>query len=387
MSSTQATFDQLQAELQRGGVEAVLDRLIAQLRESKKYHELFEALKMRVRHSLALPLLYAQTGDNLDEALRDKLEDGLIEACREVGLLLLQAGNVREGWMYLRPVGDREAAAREVAKIEADDENIDELVEVCLHEGVDAKRGFELVLEHYGTCNAITTFESAMPRRSKPEQQAAAGVLVQHVHQELTATIKADIAQQEGSEPPQSTLRELVADREWLFADNAYHIDTTHLAATVRFSRILSDPAQLRLAVDLTEYGRRLSSQFQYQSDEPFADMYPSHALYLRALVGENVDEAIAYFREKAEQSEVAKQGTVSIEFYIDLLARLGRYEEAIDATIQLIPAGIQPLGYAPSLLELSQQAGNYNRLMQYCRDRDDLLGFTAGLVHANRNG
>ena len=88
-----------------------------------------------------------------------------------------------------------------------------------------------------------------------------------------------------------------MADREWLFQDNAYHIDTTHLASTVRIARVLADPADLRLALDLTEYGRRLSQQFQYQGDEPFVETYPSHALYFQALLGENVEEALAYFQ------------------------------------------------------------------------------------------
>ena len=34
--------------------------------------------------------------------------------------------------------------------------NIDELVEVLLQEGVDVERGFQIVLDSYGTCNSIT---------------------------------------------------------------------------------------------------------------------------------------------------------------------------------------------------------------------------------------
>ena len=383
MSTVSSEFDQLQAELESGGVAAVLDRLAEQLREKKKYHELFEALKMQVRHRTGLPLLYSDSGDELDEDKRNQLEDGLIDACREVGMLLLQDGHVREGWMYLRPVGDKDKVAGVLADIEVDDDNMDEIIEVALHEGVAPRLGFELVLEHHGTCNAITTFEGAMPHRSKPEQQEAAVALLRHVHQELTATVKADIAQQEGNEPPETTLRELVADREWMFLENSYHIDTTHLASTVRFSRILDDEESLRLALDLTEYGRRLSEQFQYQGDEPFAEMYPSHALYFQARLGENVDEALSYFRNKAEGLEVAEHGTVGIEVFVELLARLGRHQEAIETNIKLTPPDAQPYGYAPSLLELSQEAGDFQPLIQYCRDNDDLLGFATGLVHS----
>lgn len=62
---------------------------------------------------------------------------------------------MREGWMYLRPVGDCKAAAAAIAKPKPTKSNI-ELVDVCLREGVDVERGFRLAPEN-GTCNAITT--------------------------------------------------------------------------------------------------------------------------------------------------------------------------------------------------------------------------------------
>lgn len=383
MMNTPATeFDELQAEMAQGGASAVLDRLATLLRRDKKYHELFETLKMKVRHEIGLPLLYRESGDELDDNLRTQLEEGLLGVCQEVGTLLWQDGKIREGWMYLRPVGDRAAAAQALSQIEPNDTNLDEFVEVCLHEGVDAGRGFRLVLKNYGTCNAITTFEAAMRQRTPNEQKDAAGLLVSHIHHELTASVIADIARQQGKQPEQTTLRDLVADRDWLFGDYSYHLDTTHLASAVRFARLLDDPALLRLALDLTEYGRRLSKQFQYQGDEPFADIYPSHALYFQALLGENQRAALDYFRAKADSLDSQEHGRAAIEVYIDLLARLGQYDEAIEATLRLTPPGTYPAGFAPSLLELSAKAGQYTGLMSYCRAREDLLGFATGLVH-----
>ena len=173
----------------------------------------------------------------------------------------------------------------------------------------------------------------------------------------------------------------MVADRDWLFAEGSYHIDTTHLASAVRFARMLEDEQQLRLALDLTEYGRRLSSQFQYEGEEPFPDHYPSHALYLQALLGENVDQAVDYFRQRAESLDVDEHGTVSIEVYIDLLARLGRFGEAIDATLSLLPRDRQTMGLAPSLLELSQRAGNFDRAIEHYQQQDNLLGYATCLL------
>jgi hypothetical protein len=376
------TFSALESSLAAGGAAAALDQLALQLREEKKYHELFEALKLKVRHSLGLPLLPIESNsDELPEATRNKLEEGLVDACRQVGELLLKEGKVREGWMYLRPVGDKAAAASLINQIEPNEDNTDELIEVLLHEGVDTGRGFALLLERNGTCNSITTFDQLMHQRTRKERQAAAACLLNRLYTDLIHNVKADIARQAGEQPKETTLKGLVADRDWLFQDGNYHIDTTHLASVVRMSRVLEDPEQLRKALDLTHYGRHLSQQLQYQGDEPFADQYPSNALYYQALLGENVDEALAYFENKARLLDPQYNGTAAIETYLELLSRLGRYEQALAAAIELMPDNTPSVAYAPLLMDLCEKSGNYQKLLDFCRSRGDELGFAAALV------
>jgi hypothetical protein len=378
-------FDQLQSAITQGGPEAALQRAADLLRQQKKYHELFEVLKMQLRLKLGLPLLAIEPAENLSEEQRTKLEDGLIAACREVGAALIKEGKIREGWMYLRPVGDKADAVRLLGAVEATDENYEELIDVCLHEGIDVGRGYGLVLERFGTCNAITQFDSSLSRRPRSEQAAAARLLVRDVHGDLLSSVKADIARQEGRQPQGDTLRELLADRDWLFQDNSYHLDTTHLAAAVRIARAVSDPDDLRLALDLTEYGRRLGQQFQYPGDEPFADMYPANALYFRALLGENPDEAVAHFKNKAETLDTQYHGYVAVETYIDLLTRLGRHKEALDAAVKFGLGSIQPLGNAPPLVELARRSGDFKGVLEHCRQKEDVLGFAAALVQSSR--
>jgi hypothetical protein len=380
-------FDQLQSALASGGPDAALQRAATLLRQQKKYHELFEVLKMQLRRRLGLPLLAGMADDSeaLNDEQRTKLEDGLISACREVGSALLAEGKIREGWMYLRPVGDKAESAKLLSGIQPTDENYEDLIEVCLHEGIDIGRGYGLVIERFGTCNAITTFDSSLSRRPRNEQAPAAKLLLRQVHEDLVANVRADVAKQEGKQPSGTTLGELVRDRDWLFQDNSYHLDTTHLAATVRIARALNDPDDLRLALDLTEYGRRLSSQFQYQGDEPFADMYLANALYFQALLGQNIDEAVAYFKTKAELLDPQHHGYAAIETCIDLLTRLGRTDEALAAAIRFNLGSIQPLGSAPPLLELARRSGNFNSLLNHCRQSDDVLGFTATLVQSSK--
>jgi hypothetical protein len=380
-----STFDQLQSTLATSGPDAALDQAADLLRQQKKYHELFEVLKMRLRRKLGLPLLASDAADSLSDEQRTRLEDGLIGACREIGAALLSEGHIREGWMYLRPVGDKAEAAKLLAQIQDSEENFEDLIDVCLHEGIDIGRGYGLVLNRFGTCNAITTYDSSLTRRPRSEQAPAARLLLAQVHEDLVASVRADIARQEGKQPAEKTLKDLVHDRDWLFQDNSYHLDTTHLAATVRIARNLSDESDLRLALDLTEYGRRLSQQFQYQGDEPFAEMYPANALYFQALLGQNIDEAIAYFKNKAELLDPQYHGHAGIEVYIDLLSRLGRHDEALAAAIQFGLGSIQPLGSAPALVELAKRSGNFTAVLSHCRDKQDLLGFAAALAASSR--
>jgi hypothetical protein len=287
--------------------------------------------------------------------------------------------------MYLRPVGDKASLAKALEKVAADEDNVQDLIELALHEGVAPVWGYRLVLDNYGTCNAITTYEGVIAGRPRADQQAAASMLVRRLHEELLGSIRADIERQEGSAPKENTLAELVADRDWLFLDNNYHIDTTHLAAIVRFARVVDDPEVLRLALDLTAYGRRLSRQFQFSGEEPFVDVYPSHALFFSALLGEKIEESLAFFRERATSLSLEEHGPVPAETYVALLARLGRYQEALEAAAELIPPGTRTTGLAPSLLELSRLSGSYDLLKRVCKERGDLLGFTAGLIEGAR--
>ncbi len=374
-------FQQLETELAENGSESLLNRLVDELREKKMFGELFEALKMRVRCQIGLPLMYTENGDELNEDQRTALEAGLLDACRDVGESLVRIGRLREGWMYLRPVGDKSAAMKVFREVEPDEDNIEEMIEVCLHEGLDVERGYKLVLEQYGTCNAITTFESGVRGLPQADQEIAAQLLVKHLHSELATTLKSDIAQQEGAEPTEATIGKMVADRDWLFGEYSYHVDTTHLASTVRFARICSDPETLCLALDMTHYGRRLNEQFQFQGDEPFVDQYPSHALYFEALLGENQEQALAYFRDKAANLDAVEWSTIAIDTYVDLLAKMGKHREAIEAHIDMTPPNARPAGQAPSLLELAEGADDFTQFLDYCRKHDDLLGYATGLL------
>lgn len=378
------TFAAVEAEISASGPDAAFEKLAAGFREQKKYHELFDTRLMQTRHRMGLPVISSAGLDELPEPKRSEVEEAYLEACREVGLLLMDEGRFREAWMYLRPAGDKAPLAAAIEQAEPTEENLEEMIEICLHEGVAPVRGFALVLENYGTCNAITTFEGALPQQTAEAQVAAAEMLLRHLHDELLSNVEAHVAERSEGDPQGHSLAELVAQNEWIFQNDNYHIDTSHLASTVRFARLIEKPDIVRLALDLTEYGRRLSKQFQFPGEEPFEDVYPSHGLLFAATLGERVDEAVEYFRARAEQVDVEQEGTAAIETYLILLSRLGRDDEALEALAQLVPPGVQLSGYAPKLFELAKKTGNYARYLEICRARNDLLAYAAGLVDSD---
>lgn len=385
MSQAEEIYRQLSEANHQSGSAAVLDRLIEHLEREQRYHELFEALKMRSRLDLGLVPTQTDRDERLDEETELRMERALIDACRRVGEGLLKQGKVREGWMYLRPVGDRPAAAELLARIEPDDENTDALLEILVHEGVDVAAGYRLALTRLGTCNSITLFETAIAGRPRRDQQVAAGLLVEHLHRELLENLRYDITQREGKEPSETTIADLLEARPALLRDGTYHLDTTHLASTVRFARVLDNPEQLKLALDLTQYGRRLHPQFQYPGEEPFLDLYPSSLAFFRALLGEQVDAGIRYFTQKADSVDRSQYGNIASEVLIDLLSRVGRHEAALQEFAKRLPADARLMGIAPSMLELSQRLGSFSKMRELCVQRNDLLGYTAALIQPQK--
>lgn len=385
-NSTSSDYDALQNSIQQDGIPATLQLLERILRRDQKFHELFEVLKMQLRHRFDLSLVDGDPGESLAAEQQKQYEDELVEACRDVGEALLAAGQIREGWMYLRPAVDRAELIRQLAQVTVTDENRDAVIEIALHEGIDVVRGYRLVLDHYGTCNAITTFQHFAHSGNAKDVQKAAAMLVEEVHRELLISVRSHVEREEGEVPESDNISDLIASRDWLFGEYSYHLDPSHLSSTVQAARYLRDPRFLRLAQQLTSYGERLHEQFQYPGDEPFGDIYPSHRLYFQAILGENQEESLAYFRERAQNIDAYEQGSQAAEIYIDLLARVGRPEEAIQAFLDLIPENVHTTGLAPDLLELARQASSYDKVLGVYRQRENLLGFASGLLEATQS-
>ena len=364
--------------------------MVDHFRQARRPMEMFEALKMRIRNRLDLPLLAGEHEPTRPEDVERQLEVGLLDACREAGTMLIEDGKVGEGWMYLRPTGDTELAKRLIAGIDITDDNYDEMVQVLLHEGVDVGRGYQAVIDHQGTCNSITVFEQTLVGRSKADRAAAAARLLDHLYTELITLVRGDISRREAPAADDETLVDMIEKRRWILDEGGYHLDTTHLSATVRIATVLDEPEQLRKAWELTQYGRRLHHQFQYPGDEPFVDFYPAHATFFSILLGENVEAGLKVFERKARSVDAAEHGTGAVETYVDLLDRVGRQREAVEAAIELVPDELPPQRIVPLLVDIANRCDDsavecFDAITQYCQKHDDVLGYAA-VLHAARS-
>jgi hypothetical protein len=374
-------FELLERAAVTGGSGAAFEFLVQRFREHKQFPQLFEAQLMRTRRELGLPLIQTEPIGELPGDTRRKYEDAYIETAREVGGLYLAEGDIVRAWPYFRAIGETGPVAAAIEKVEPGT-GIEPIIEIAFHERANPRKGFELLLANYGTCSAITSFEQYPGREGREE---CVRVLVRKLHGDLVESLKHAIAAREERAPDSRHIPTLIAGRDWLFEENNYHIDTSHLAAVIRFSSDVTERETLAISVELTEYGRRLSPLFQYKGQPPFENIYEDYGIYMRAMLGDDVDAAIAHFREKAVAADPNEIGTGPAQVLVNLLARLGRYRQAIDASAEFLGDAAPGQLICPTVVQLCELAGDQARLKDFARQHGDLLSFTAAVLKGNR--
>ena len=352
-------------------------------RRDKDYAQLFEVLKMRVRHRMGLPILYSRTRDELDESAQRQLENGLLAACREVGTLFFRQGKVVRGWNYLQPVGDRLLNEKLIRGVKVDDQNADDLIDIAVSQGGAPGYGFQLLLQRYGTCDAITTFDQTAANYDLDCQRAMAGALLEHLYDELIGNLISSLPELKTlSEQP--TLSEVI-NSGMLTAENSCVIDATHLASVVRIARVLQDSSLIQKAHELAQYGDGLPDDLVYPGQVPFEDTYPDHLHYFSAVLGQNVDAAVEHFRKKLKQHDARQHGGIVIETFVDLLSKVGRNDEAVEEMVSQLLGKYPLVGIAPEPHELAKTAEQKQKLMEHYRSESDLLGFGQTLLSSKQ--
>ena len=381
--AAETPFAQLQEQFKAGGPNAVFDQLAATLREQKDYHKLFDALCAKKKHELGAPLHRPTSLDDVPAGKRDEFEAAYMAAAREVGQLLLADKKLGQAWIYFHAIRDTQAVrdAIESAPMPRDaNSESEELIDLGFYKLVHPVKGMQIMLRTHGTCSTITSLDQQFQNLSPEQRAQCAAILVKSLHGDLLQSIQHEVKQRMPFAPPATTLRELIAGREWLFADNNYHIDVSHLHSTVRFARSLSpENAELKLALDLAEYGSQLSEQFQYAGEPPFVEFYPAHIQFFKFLLGDNRETAQAYFQQQLDREPDAPDQALIAYVMVDLMARTNQLDQALPlAEKYLVKADPD---FAAAFAELCQQAGRFDVLMRSAEDRGDLLTYAAALV------
>ena len=162
---TDAMFEELDRALATSTPAEAIARLSDALADRGEFRALLDARLLQARLELGLPLVLTGSLADLPEPSRARYEDRYVEAIREVGRKLLEAGEIGAAWAYFRAIAEKEpvAAAIEAYEPVENDETIGQVVEVAFNQGVHPRKGFGLILDHYGTCSAITAFEALPP--------------------------------------------------------------------------------------------------------------------------------------------------------------------------------------------------------------------------------
>jgi hypothetical protein len=382
----QQLYDDLQRSVETEGPARAIDRLCAALRQRKDYANLFYALLMKKRHELGVNPV--PTGPSLDlpQEVHQPYEDAIREAARLVGRLYLDEGNIPHAWMFFRMLGEVDPVREAIDKFQpADGEDCHPLVDIAYHQAIHPRKGFDLILDRFGICSAITMLGGQEFPHGPEIRDYCIKRVVRSLYQELYDRLSVDIERQEGKKPEGRTVGELIAGRDGLFADDCYHIDMSHLGAVVQMSVHLPPGEELQMARELCAYGQKLSPRFTYQSEPPFEDQYRDYGVYLAVLAGDDVEGGLAHFRAKAEQADPQEVGTYPAEVFVNLLLRVGRADEALTVARRHLANVTDRQLTCPSIVELCQKTGDYRTLAEVAREQDNAVHFLAGLIAAGK--
>lgn len=376
-------FDDLEKVQQTQGATAALDRLIDILRAEKQWHNLFDAMLLKKKYELGLPLIRPTSLKDVPENFRPQVEETYLQAAREVGTGFIGDGDPVSAWMYYKVIGDPTPVAEALDKMPdriSDPEQLDRLVHIALYQGVNPAKGLKWMINGQGLCSSITAMDQAMPSLTPPQRVECAKVLVRTIYDELRESVQRHVEQRIPMIPPNQTLDQLIAGRDWLFEGGTYHVDVSHLSAVVRFARSIEPPAEeLELAVQLANYGMRLDPSLQYGGDPPFSDIYPAHLQFFNVLLDRNREAGLKYFRKQLDDEPDAEDKVIFAYVLVDLLVRSQRLDEAI----QVAEEFLNHLGdeVNVSFDELCVQAGRLDVLKRVRRQQNNLVGFTSALV------
>jgi hypothetical protein len=373
-------FDRLQEEFQTRGPLAAIDSLCDSLRELGDYQALFYALLMRKRVELGVAPFPTGNATEIPSEHHEAYENAIRDAGRYVGKLYLEKGDFARAWFFFRMLDEPAPVVEAIEQFQFDpDQDCQALIEVALYQGVHPKRGFELALERYGICSAITIFSSQDWSKNPEAKEHSIAKLVASLYEQLRERLRTDIEGRGETAPEDASVVELLRGREYLTADGAYHIDTSHLSSVVQFALELTSGPALGMARQLCAYGERLSTHFQHEADPPFEKTYSDYRVLMEIFDGHEVEAGLKHFRDKIDPA-YAEGMTFPAEVYVNILVRLNRPREAL-AVAKKYLADVNRQTICPSVYELCQKQQDYQSWSEAAKTRADGVNFLASLI------
>ncbi len=384
-------FSTIEKVRQSNGPAAAVEELIRTLETRGEHHRLFDAMLLKKKFEMGLPLSRPTAFDSVPEERQAEFEEAYIAAARRVGEAFLAENNIPQAWIYLRTIREPQGVAQALDRIAVGNglpDNVEDLISIALYERAHPVKGLELMLQSRGTCNTISAFDQAVPQISSEERIRGAELLVRHLYGELLQSVCRDIERREETPFTAKTLREAITGRDWLFDDGNYHVDVSHLGSVVRFARFLTpESPELQTVIQLSEYGMRLSPQFQFPADPPFDVYYTAHLHFFRILADDRRDEAVAYFHERLRTAAETEDRRLIAYVLVDLLVRIGAKNDAVAVAKEFFADLDESSGF--SFAQLCEEAERMDVYRETAQDKGDLVGFTAALLgnpNVNRN-
>jgi hypothetical protein len=374
-------FDRLRHILADRGPAAAADALVEEMRAADDLNGLFYALLLKKRAELGVSPFPTGPSADLPPETHAPYEDAIRDAGRLVGKLFLDRGEFPKAWSFFRMLGEPEPVREALQNYDPPaDADIYPIVEIAWQNGVLPKKGFDLILARHGVCSAITMAGSSDMSGNPDLRDHCVGKLARALHDQLTERLRTDLETRGTPPAAGDTVSQMVAKHPEVFADDAYHIDTSHLSSVVQMALYLAPGPELDLARELCEYGRHLAPHLQGSGDAPFDEMYVDYLAFLDVVAGKDVDAGLERFRAKAAR-EAEEGSTHAAQVYVNLLLRADRTAEALAAAQTFLMAEDDARLVCPGVAELAKRVGDYDALAAAAKARADAVGYLAGLI------
>ncbi len=386
-----AAFDRIRTALASNGPAAAADKLIDELRTAEDFQNLFYALLLKKRVELGVSPFPTGPSNELPPETHEPYEQTIRTVGREIGTSLLERRKFQQAWVFFRMLGEPEPVKAALEAFEpGPDDDVYPVIEIAWQGGLLPKKGFDLVLDRHGVCSAITMVSSSDINNNAELRDYCVSRLIHALHTQLSERLRGDLTGRGITVADNATITELVEAHPELLADDAYHIDTSHLSSVVQMSTYLPAGPENELAQELCQYGRRLSIGLQARNDAPFDDGYDDYLAFFKVIAGApapprmgnpaDVEAGLARFRAKAER-EYAEGSTYAAQVYVNLLLRANQPKQALAAAKSFLLAEDERNLICPGVSELAKRAGDYDSMAEAAKARNDPVGFLAGLI------